>query len=178
MKRVPLILALALAACLVSGCDFFRALAGRPLSGEIASRRALIGQARERTAARADSLEQARKDSIAISERARADSLHAIDTLVTIGKYHRASSYRNIPASRLRSRYGVVVGVFSTDANANRMLARYGDEGLEGYVLHYRSSLMAAVVCPCDKVTDALAAYRRVRALPFSSKETWVIVNE
>lgn len=178
MNKVPVLLCLALLACLVSGCDFFRTLAGRPTSREIEARRTAIAQVRARKAAVADSLEAVRRDSIARAERAVADSLHAVDTLVSIGKYHNASSYRNIPASRLRSRYAVVVGVFSSDANANRMLARYAGEGFDGYVLHYRSSLMAVVVSPCDKVAEALEAYRKVRSLPFSSKQTWVIVNE
>ena len=178
MKRIPPLLVLSLLACLVSGCDFFRVLAGRPTSREIAGRRAAIERVQARRAAIADSLEQARRDSIALVQKAEADSVHAIDTLTLIGKYHKASAYRNIAASRLRSRYGVVVGVFSSDANANRMLSQYAKEGFEGYVLHYRSPLMAAVVSPCDKVTDVLAAYKKVRSLPFSSSQTWIIVNE
>lgn len=178
MNKVPVLLCLAVLLCLVSGCDFFRTLAGRPTSRDLEARRAAIEQVQERRAAVADSLERARKDSIARAERAVADSLHAIDTLVSIGKYHAVSSYRNIPASRLKARYSVVVGVFSNDANARRMLSKYENEGFEGYVLHYRSSLMAVVVSPCDKVAEALEAYRKVRRLPFSSVQTWVIVNE
>lgn len=178
MKRITPLLVLLLLACLVSGCDFFRTLAGRPTSREISRRRAVIERAEARRIALADSLEQARKDSIALVRKAEADSLHAIDTLTLIGKYHKASAYRNIPTSRLRSRYAVVVGVFSNDANAQRMLSKYAKEGIDGYVLQYRSSLRAAVVSPCNKVADALAAYRKVRQLPFSSSQTWIIVNE
>ena len=58
------------------------------------------------------------------------------------------------------------------------MLSRYEKEGFDGYVLQYRSTLRAAVVSPCDKVAEALEAYRTVRSLPFSSKQTWVIVKE
>ena len=178
MKRLPILLALSLLLFLASGCDFFRTLAGRPTSREVNARRALIEQTQARAASLADSLEQARKDSIALVQRAQADSLHAIDTLTSIGKYHLASSYRNIPASRLRSRYAVVVGVFSNEANASRMLSKYSKEGFDGYVLHYRSSLMAVVVSPCNKVAEALEAYRKIRRLPFSSTQTWIIVNE
>lgn len=178
MKRIPLLLALSLLLCLVSGCDFFRTLAGRPTSRDINERRAIIEQTQARRAALADSLEQARRDSVARVQKAVADSLHAIDTLTTIGKYHLASSYRNIPVSRLQSKYALVVGVFSNQDNAKRMLAKYSKEGFDGYVLHYRSSLMAVVVSPCSKIAEALEAYRKVRRLPFNSAQTWIIVKE
>lgn len=178
MKRIPPLLVLLLLVFLVSGCDFFRMLAGRPTSRELSERRAVVERVQARRAAIADSLEQVRRDSIALVQKAEADSLHAIDTLTLIGKYHKASAYRNIAASRLKSRYAVVVGVFSTEANAERMLSQYSKEGFEGYVLKYRSPLMAAVVSPCNKVADVLEAYRKVRNLPFSSSQTWIIVNE
>lgn len=178
MKKTPVLIALLLLMCLVSGCDFFRTLAGRPTARQIAERRDAIERSQARKAALADSLEHARLDSIERARCAVADSLHALDTLVHIGKYHHVSSYRNIPASRLRARYGVVVGVYSSDANAARMLSRYNSEGFDGYVLHYRSSLMAVVVSPTDRIAEVLEAYRRIRRLPFSSKQTWVIVKE
>lgn len=178
MKKLTLVIASVLLLSLVSGCDFFRSLAGRPTSRDIEAKRLRLEQVARRDAARKDSLERARLDSVAREQQAVADSLHAIDTLTHIGKLHKASSYVNIPGSRLRSRYAVVVGVFSSEANAARLCARYESRGFESYVLKYHSTLCAVLVSPCNRIADALAAYRRVRSLPDSSKETWVLSNE
>ena len=178
MKKLTLVFASVLLLCLVSGCDFFRSLAGRPSSRDIEAKRVRLEQIAQKEAAFKDSLERARLDSIARERQAVADSLHAIDTLTHIGKLHKASSYVNIPGSRLRSRYAVVVGVFSSEANAKRLCARYEAQGFEAYVLKYRSTLCAVLVSPCNRIADALNAYRLVRSLPDSSKETWILSNE
>lgn len=178
MKKMTLILALALAASLVSGCDFFRTIAGRPTSREIEAKRARLELASQREQARLDSIALAKAAEEALALAAVDDSLHAIDTLTQIGKLHKASSYKNIPSKRLRSRYAVVVGVFSSEQNAERLAGRYRVQGFDAYVLKYYSSLCAVLVSPCDRIADALKAYRRVRALPNSSKETWVLCNE
>lgn len=178
MKKMTLVIASVLLLTLVSGCDFFRSLAGRPTSRDIESKRARLELAASREAARLDSLERARLDSVARERQAVADSLHAVDTLTHIGKLHKASSYVNIPQSRLRSRYAVVVGVFSSEANAARLSERYKAQGFESYVLKYHSTLCAVLVNPCNSIAEALRAYRRVRSLPDSSKETWILSNE
>ena len=178
MRKFTLLAACAVLICLVSSCDFFRILAGRPTSRDIASKRARIELAQQREAEYRDSLERARADSVARERKAVADSLHAIDTLTTIGKYHKASAYHNIPMKRLTTRYALVVGVFSNEANASRLAGKYTQAGMVGSVLRYRSGLCAVLVSPCDKVAEVLEAYRTARSLPFSSQQTWVLVNE
>lgn len=174
MKKMTLVTASMLLLCLVSGCDFFRSLAGRPTSSEIEAKRARLEQAEERRAAEA----RAHADSLAAAQKAVADSLFAVDTLTHIGKLHKASSYVNIPQSRLRSPYAVVVGVFSNEPNARRLADRYSADGFETYVLKYHSSLCAVLVSPCSHISKALEEYRRVRALPYTSKEIWILANE
>ena len=178
MKRLTSVLALALLLFLAGGCDFFRTLAGRPTSSEIEAKRARIEQRSLREAAVRDSINQARLDSAAAVQRAAADSLHALDTLIHIGKYHKASSYSNIPQSRLRSRYALVVGVFSSAPNAEKLALRYQASGYDAYVLKYYSTLSAVLVNPCNKIAEALEAYRKVRSIPNGPKEVWVLVNE
>jgi len=178
MKNLSILTASVLLLLLVGGCDFFRTLAGRPTSAEINAKRARIELVAQREAALRDSVERARKDSIAFAQKAVADSLHAVDTLTHIGKLHKASSYRNIPQSRLRSQYALVVGVFSTEQNAERAAARYSEDGFEAYVLKYYSRLCAVLVSPRSRVADILSEYRKVRKLPYASSEIWVLVNE
>ena len=174
MNRVPVILALTLLIFGVCSCDFFRSLAGRPGSAEIAAKRVRI----ERAEAYRDSVQQARLDSIALAERSAADSLHAEDTLTHIGKLRTASSFKNMNRSMLERRCYLVVGAFSQEDNARRLAARYESEGFETTIFRYRSGLNTVMVSPCDRIADVLEAYRKVKRLPFASKETWVLVNE
>ena len=177
MRQCALITACVALLFLVSGCDFFRTLAGRPTSAEIEAKRERLELAQQREAHARDSVDRARRDSV-LRVRQAADSLHALDTLVSLGKYHKASSYRNIPQAKLRTRYAMVGGVFSNEDNAGRLKARYEAEGYEAYVLKYYSGLCAVLVGPCDKIADALGTYRATRSLPFRSDQSWILVNE
>ena len=178
MKKLTTVFAFVMLLCLAGGCDFFRTLAGRPTSAQIEAKRARIEKRELHAAAVRDSINRARLDSAAAVQRAVDDSLHALDTLIHIGKYHKASAYVNIPQSRLRSRYALVVGVFSSLPNAERLVTRYKAAGYDAYVLRYRSTLSAVLVSPCDKVADALVSYRSFRQMPGGPREVWVLVNE
>ena len=178
MKNAAIIVVSLTLLLTAGGCDFFRGIAGRPTSADIEAKRIRIEKVQERERFVRDSLERARADSAALAQMAVTDSLHAVDTLTVIGKLHRASAYVNIPQARLKSRYALVVGVFSDEKNAGRLCGRYMEQGFDAYVLRYRSGLSAVLVAPCEKIADALRSYRAVRALPFGPKECWVLVNE
>jgi hypothetical protein len=178
MKKLTTVFAFVLLLCLAGGCDFFRTLAGRPTSAQIEAKRERMEQRSLREAAVRDSINQARLDSAAAAQRAVADSLHAIDTLTHIGKYHKASAYANIPQSRLRTRYALVVGVFSSLPNAEKLALRYQAAGRDAYVLRYHSTLSAVLVSPCNKVAEVLESYRSLLSMPDGPKQVWVLVNE
>ncbi len=178
MRKIVSIAIAALLIVLVSSCDFFRGLAGRPGSAYIQEKRARIELKESREAAVRDSLEKVRRDSVARAERFAADSLFAMDTLSKAGRLRKLSSYKTIPHSALRSRYCVVAGAFSQEGNAKRLASKYADAGLEAWICRYRSGLDAVFVAPCDDIVQALDAYRKVLHQPFSSKEVWILVNE
>ena len=85
MKRLSFILAALLLLSGVSSCDFFRGLAGRPLSSDIEAKRARIELAQKRAEAFRDSLERARKDSVLRVQQFLADSTYAADSLLKAG---------------------------------------------------------------------------------------------
>ncbi|MBO4671502.1 MAG: SPOR domain-containing protein [Bacteroidales bacterium] len=178
MKKLSFILLALLLLCSVSSCDFFRGLAGRPLSSEIEAKRVRIEQAQKRAEAVRDSLERARKDSVLRAEKFVADSTFYTDSLLKAGKLRKASSIRNIPSRRLRSRYYVVVGAFSNEANASRLAARYQDAGFSAEPFRYYGKLTAVFVEPCSRITDAMDAFKRIKQLPFAPKEAWILINE
>ena len=178
MKKLAYLFAFCLMALSLNSCDFFRALAGRPGSSYIREKKARIEQVETRKAELRDSIERARLDSVACAERYVADSLYAMDTLKHAGKLRKASSIKNIPANKLDRRCYVVVGAFSNEANARRLMARYRDAGFDSMMFRYRSGLNAVFVAPCNRITDAFESYRAVMRMPFASKETWILVNE
>ena len=178
MKKLSFILAAFLLLSGVSSCDFFRGLAGRPLSSEIEAKRARIELAQKRAEALKDSLERARKDSVLKAQQFVADSTYAADSLLKKGRLRKASSIRNIPVKKLQSRYYVVVGAFSQEANANRLVARYHDAGFRAEAFRYYSGTTAVFVEPSSRITDAMDAFRRVKKLPFAPKEAWILINE
>jgi hypothetical protein len=178
MKRLSFIFAALLLLCGLSSCDFFRGLAGRPLSSEIEAKRARIESAQKRAEAFRDSLERARMDSVIRAQKFLSDSTHATDSLLKAGKLRRASSIRNIPKAKLQSRYYVVVGAFSQEANATRLVARYRDAGFRAEALRYHSGTTAVLVEPTARITDAMDAFRRIKVLPFAPKEAWILIDE
>ena len=173
-KKAFALLAAALLLLSVSSCDFFRTLAGRPGSAEIRQKQELILRAE----AMRDSLDRARLDSAARAERFYADSLYAVDTLTRTGRLRKASAIKSIPQKDLDHRYCLVVGAFSQPSNAERLVTRYSEAGFNAFVFRYHGGMSGVCVEPCDRIDEALEAYRRVMRLPFASRQTWVLVNE
>lgn len=178
MKRLSFILAALLLLSGVSSCDFFRGLAGRPLSSDIEAKRARIELAQKREEAFRDSLERARKDSVLRVQQFLADSTYAADSLLKAGRLRRASSIRNIPSAKLKDRYYVVVGAFSQESNATRLVEKYRNAGFRAEAFRYSSGTMAVFVEPSPRITDAMDAFRRIKVLPFAPKEAWILINE
>lgn len=173
-KKTLTILSAALLLLCVSSCDFFRTLAGRPGSEQIRQKRELI----ERAEACRDSIERARLDSVARSERYVADSLYAMDTLMRSGRLRKASAIKSVPRKNLKHRYNIVAGAFSQPANAERLAGRFRSAGFEAELFGYYGGMNAVLVAPCDRITDALESYRAVMKLPSASAQTWILVNE
>lgn len=178
MKKVLAIFVFAVILFSLGACDFLRGIAGRPSSAQINEKRARIERAEAMKAARRDSLERARLDSVARVERYVADSLYAVDSLVHCGKLRKASSFSSISRKSLEYRCYVVAGAFSNERNAIKLAGRYADAGFESLVFKYRSGLNAVLLAPSDRISDAFEAYRRIVKLPFASKECWMLVNE
>lgn len=174
MNKVSVILALLLAAMAFSSCDFFRHLAGRPDSAQIAQKRELIEQADARKAFLRDSVEAVRL----AEERYVADSLYALDTLRRAGRLNQSSKIKSIPRKNLEYRYYIVAGAFSKPENAEKLCNRYRDAGFEAIPFRYYGSITAVFVAPGNRIPEALEAYRRIQKLPFASTHEWILVDE
>ena len=184
MKKIHILFVVFVLAT-VSGCDFFRKVAGRPTSDEIEVKRAEIAvvEARKAEAAR----EQARQDSVkAEQERARLaeeaairDSLEALDELAQKGcQMYDLSSLKGLSSGELAHRYYVVIGSFRDAANADKFIVKVSSDTLmDPAKIHFRTGMIAVGVCPRNTLKDVADVIDDVRSRPYCPKDAWILVN-
>lgn len=152
MKNAFLTIAImTLVAIAVTGCDFFRRLAGRPDSEWIEAKAEAIRQDEEALRIRQDSLERARK--------AEADSLAAADSV-------RLANHRY--------RFCVILGSFSSKENAERYVEEIAAKGYKGELLTFRNST-AVGVCPTDDEEQAKKSLSELQRQDFCPNGAWIL---
>mgnify|MGYP002680746140 FL=1 len=152
MKNAFLTIAvMTLVATAVTGCDFFRRLAGRPDSEWIEAKAEAIRQEEEALRIRQDSLERARK--------AEADSLAAADSV-------RLANHRY--------RFCVILGSFSSKENAERYVEEIAAKGYKGELLTFRNST-AVGVCPTDDEAQAKKSLSELQRQDFCPNGAWIL---
>lgn len=152
MKNAFLTIAvMTLVATAVTGCDFFRRLAGRPDSEWIEAKAEAIRQEEEALRIRQDSLERARK--------AEADSLAVADSV-------RLANHRY--------RFCVILGSFSSKENAERYVEEIAAKGYKGELLTFRNST-AVGVCPTDDEEQAKKSLSELQRQDFCPNGAWIL---
>lgn len=152
MKNAFLTIAvMTLVATAVTGCDFFRRLAGRPDSEWIEAKAEAIRQEEEALRIRQDSLERVRK--------AEADSLAAADSV-------RLANHRY--------RFCVILGSFSSKENAERYAEEIAAKGYKGELLTFRNST-AVGVCPTDDEEQAKKSLSELQRQDFCPNGAWIL---
>ena len=152
MKNTFLTIAImTLVATAVTGCDFFRRLAGRPDSEWIEAKAEAIRQEEEALRIRQDSLERARK--------AEADSLAAADSV-------RLANHRY--------RFCVILGSFSSKENAERYVEEIAAKGYKCELLTFRNST-AVGVCPTDDEAQAKKSLSELQRQDFCPNGAWIL---
>lgn len=152
MKNAFLTIAvMTLVATAVTGCDFFRRLAGRPDSEWIEAKAEAIRQEEEALRIRQDSLERTRK--------AEADSLAAADSV-------RLANHRY--------RFCVILGSFSSKENAERYVEEIAAKGYKCELLTFRNST-AVGVCPTDDEAQAKKSLEELQRQDFCPNGAWIL---
>lgn len=152
MKNAFLTIAvMILVATAVTGCDFFRRLAGRPDSEWIEAKAEAIRQEEEALRIRLDSLEKARK--------AEADSLAVADSV-------RLANHRY--------RFCVILGSFSSKENAERYVEEIAAKGYKCELLTFRNST-AVGVCPTDDEAQAKKSLEELQRQDFCPNGAWIL---
>ena len=153
MKNAFLTIAvMTLVATAVTGCDFFRRLAGRPDSEWIEAKAEAIRQEEEALRIRQDSLERA-------ARKAEADSLAAADSV-------RLANHRY--------RFCVILGSFSSKENAERYVEEIAAKGYKGELLTFRNST-AVGVCPTDDEAQAKKSLEELQRQDFCPNGAWIL---
>ena len=157
MRKSFALLALA-ALFTLTGCDFFRTLAGRPTSEDIEVRKLQMLRAEQ-------ALHQARIDSLKRQEEMLRDSLARLDSLAALDSIHQAggsilnpSAMGGLFATKLEYRYHIIVGSFRTRSNAEKLLGTASERGYSPMLISFRGGLMAVGVCPCNTLVEASQA--------------------
>lgn len=154
---------------LLSGCDLFRKMAGRPTSAEIEAKRVYIEQQQAGHRSRLDSLKLMQRqisDSLEI-----LDSIRAMKSSVVEAKQLPEEVRRSLPC-----RYYVVVGAFGNADNATKCAERAESAGYPATKIRYRNGFTAIGVCPSDMLPDAFASLRVIRDTGFCA-DAWILDN-
>ena len=150
MKKIlPTLAFLSAAALSVSGCDFFRTLAGRPTSGEIEAKREVIRRQEAETKA---------PEATAV-----ADTIQVAEAPVEEIK------------QEVKKRYYVVVASFSNPDNARKSLARMTERGYPGELLGFKGGYTGVGICGTDSEEEAKASLKELKRQDFCPQGVWII---
>jgi len=155
----------------VSGCDFFRSLAGRPTSAEIEIKRQMI--------ARAEAAHQAMLDSVKAVEKQLADSLAIVDSLQRMNvSIISPSKLGGLKSTEIKKHYYIIVGSFMDRNNAQRQLSNMQKAGHEGEIMQFKNGYSAVAICGSESrvaVSDTMARLLSVGAI---DKNSWILENQ
>ena len=149
MRIFKLIVTLMAAALLLTGCDFFRSLAGKPTSKDLERMRQEALE-QERLQRERDSLDRVRALEL---EQARAAAENPLDNT---------------------ERYHVILGSFKVEGNAEKMYAALEKNGYKPLVLEFNNGFEAVSVAAYDDYREALRAMEDIKEYPFCPEDVWI----
>jgi hypothetical protein len=176
MKKylIPLLL---VASLLLGGCDFFRALSGRPTSSELETKRLEITRMEEQR-------HQALIDSMMRVEQWMADSLAALEEHLLDSLTQRKGTLLNptklggLYTTRLETRYCIVVGAFRNRSFAEKKLVKCNEAGYPATIVSFRNGYNSVAICPSDTLSVTLDRLRKLRGTSICPQDSWILVNE
>ena len=173
MKKSCILLVIASLFC-ITGCDFMRKLAGRPTSEDVELKRVELLRAEEAAL-------QARLDSLRnVEQRMVQDSLNALDSIRQLGgSILNPAAMGGLFATKLESRYYIILGSFRTRSNAEALFNVAKTAGYKPALISFgKGGLIAVGVSPVNRLSDAYLALNSVKKESFCPKDVWILVNE
>lgn len=189
-KLIQTVLILIPVALAATGCDFFRKLAGRPTSDQIAAMAEAIRL--EESARIADSLRKAlaepQEDSAAIAPApatpaAQAASTPTASSPVTAATTPATAAPATAPSAPATAapapagdlkRFYVVMASFGNSANANKYASILEAKGYPATILK-RGSYQVVAVCGTDDEAAIKQSFDEIRRQDFCPQGVWII---
>lgn len=175
MRRVFLIF-LILASSLLTGCDAFRFIAGRPTSSDIEAKKVAI--AAEKAAKEA--AHKAYLDSLdKVAAKAVSDSIAIMDSLDRMKSILlKSSSMGGVTGENSGYPYYIVLGSFMDEGNAKLMLADVTEAGYKAHLLYFKNGYIAVGACPSNGPVKAYENLAKLKGEKFCPKDVWILVNK
>lgn len=177
-KLIQTVLILIPVALAATGCDFFRKLAGRPTSDQIAAMAEAIRL--EESARIADSLRKAlaepQEDSAAIAPAPATPATQAASTPTAsspVTATTTPAAAAPAPAGDLK-RFYVVMASFGNSANANKYASILEAKGYPATILK-RGSYQVVAVCGTDDEAAIKQSFDEIRRQDFCPQGVWII---
>ena len=152
MKAFRLISTLMVALMLVTGCDFFRSLVGKPTSKELEQMKR-------------EAVEQARK-------QRQLDSINKAKALA-LEQAKAAEENKNL-LDESAGRYHVILGSFKVEGNAEKMYALLEKNGYTPRVIKFNNGFEVVSVAAYDNYREALKAMNDVMEYEFCPEDVWI----
>lgn len=179
MKKSSLLLIMLMLVTL-TGCDFLRAVAGRPLSRDIEKKRIEIIKAEE--AALQAHLDSVAREQEASARKALQDSIDAfayiLDNKVV---FNNASKLGGISEDGLYdssngTRYRVVLGSFKDRNNACKLEKAVAEAGdFWPHLVVLRTGMVAVAACPSDKIQNVVCGLKELRTKDVCPADAWIL---
>ena len=149
MKTSKFLVAVLAGMMLVSSCDFFRSMLGKPTSEDL-ERMRIEAEAEARARFVRDSILQAKADSVAY-----AQALEAMKP-------------------KFEGRYLVVVGSFLMESNVEKMVALLAKEGYHPQTIHFKNGFDAVAVSGYDTFRQAYQSIDDLTEYEFAPEDIWI----
>ena len=162
---IPLLIAVALA---VTGCDFFRILAGRPTSKEIEAKREIIS--RQEVAAPVDTIPE-----VTATDAEESPIVEDKESVIKEVAPEKEKVVEIKPAADGKKRFYVVIASFSNPDNARKSLARMADRGYQGELLSLKGGYTGVGICGTDDEQEAKESLKQVKRQDFCPPGIWII---
>lgn len=170
--RKYIMLMVAVAMFSLTGCDFFRTLAGRPTSEEIDAMRVEKLRIEE---------ERLQADLLRLQQEKQAveDSIEALKLVrQQEGTLLNPTALGGLFATKLEAKYCVILGAFSKRANAERLHKEISEKGYTPLLISLRSGLIAVGISPVNSLQEAMQSIRKVSGETFCPDDVWILDNE
>ena len=161
MKRVFSCFLIGLTLCMVSSCDFFRSLAGRPTSQDLTEQNPVQSE---------EIVEQS--EVLPLQQSGYQMKKRQGRLNVAFAYTHTNSTLKSEP----HYQYYIVVGTYRQKATRNKMISDAREAGYETYLLEYENGLTSVALLPCDDLGQAIDAFAQVKQEKFCPRDVCVLI--